>query len=525
MLEANIMESRNLVTAREMLQTGNWFYPTMNGEQRLEKPPLPTWLAALMMALFGQDNMALLRLPAVLAGMLMIFFLFKLTRELTDDEDLPFLAAGTAASSFYILFMSRDISWDIFCHSFMIGAIWQIHRSLKNKSASRQGFVIAGFLMGLSALSKGPVSFYALLLPYLLSRGFIYGWSGLSGRKIQILTMALIALVVGFWWPAYTYFSNPHYSVYVAQKESLAWVSHNIKPFYRYWSFPAQSGVWAIAATMALIFPYAQKRINLVINYRLIAGWVWFSVLLLSLFPEKKERYLLPVLIPLAILTAAWFRYLIRAFKNNTRTRSDVVLLRINSIILTITCLVIPNGLFFLSKGKEDPSKLVLIALSAVFLIFAFLFFKASLQKKPYLIWAGMTGLMMVTGLLLLPVLPKIIKTNSAYHSYRELRHRKDLGQLPFFFNGEVPGKFIEVVWSSGHNIQFWDLKKTPALPARPPFVFMSYEKPENVLSPEILSQFDIEIIGHFDKNLQEEKRQDVLSNYVSIIKPHAGDK
>jgi 4-amino-4-deoxy-L-arabinose transferase-like glycosyltransferase len=89
-LEANIMESRNLVTAREMLQKGNWFYPTMNGEQRLEKPPLPTWIAAGAMAVFGPDHMGWLRLPAVLAGMLLIFFIYKLTQELSEDEDLPF---------------------------------------------------------------------------------------------------------------------------------------------------------------------------------------------------------------------------------------------------------------------------------------------------------------------------------------------------------------------------------------------------------------------------------------------------
>lgn len=42
----DIMESRNLVTAHEMIEYDNWLVPTMNGELRLEKPPLPTWVAA-----------------------------------------------------------------------------------------------------------------------------------------------------------------------------------------------------------------------------------------------------------------------------------------------------------------------------------------------------------------------------------------------------------------------------------------------------------------------------------------------
>ena len=39
----NNMEARNYVTAREILQDGSWLLPTMNGELRIAKPPLPPW--------------------------------------------------------------------------------------------------------------------------------------------------------------------------------------------------------------------------------------------------------------------------------------------------------------------------------------------------------------------------------------------------------------------------------------------------------------------------------------------------
>ena len=45
-LPSDIMEERNLVTAREMADDGHWMIPTMNGELRLEKPPLPTWVGS-----------------------------------------------------------------------------------------------------------------------------------------------------------------------------------------------------------------------------------------------------------------------------------------------------------------------------------------------------------------------------------------------------------------------------------------------------------------------------------------------
>lgn len=56
-LVPDIMESRNIVTAREMVYDGNWIAPTMNGELRLEKPPLPTWLTAVVEMIAPPDNL------------------------------------------------------------------------------------------------------------------------------------------------------------------------------------------------------------------------------------------------------------------------------------------------------------------------------------------------------------------------------------------------------------------------------------------------------------------------------------
>jgi 4-amino-4-deoxy-L-arabinose transferase-like glycosyltransferase len=40
--EVDLMEARNFVTAREMVNDHHWLVPTMNGELRITKPPLPT---------------------------------------------------------------------------------------------------------------------------------------------------------------------------------------------------------------------------------------------------------------------------------------------------------------------------------------------------------------------------------------------------------------------------------------------------------------------------------------------------
>lgn len=518
-IEANIMEARNLTTAREMLEKNNWLEPTMNGELRLEKPPLPTWITAITMKIFGEESLPLLRLPAALAALLMVFFLFRLTTELTEDQMLPFLVAGTASTSFYIFFMARDISWDIFCHSFMIGAIWLFHKGLKSKGNGWHEFVSAGVLMGLSFMSKGPISFYALLLPYLIARSFSYGWRGVANQKTGLTLMVFITLVISLWWPFLIWFSHPEFSAQVAQQESSAWINRSTRPFYHYWSFPVQSGVWAIIATIALYFPYARPRIKRFGNYTFLALWVVITVILLSLFPEKKERYLLPVLLPLAMLTAFYFRYLIHVFGLSFTDKADIVIIRVNALLMALISFAIPFAVLLLVKGEGKPGIGLLILIFVLFWGLATFLIGAFLKKNPQWLWIGMVGMVLSVCLTLLPLAPKLAVTNPDYRSYKELRHRNDLKNIPFYFNGEIPGKFIEVVWNSGHEVSAWNPSLQPQLPAALPIIFLSNEHPSAILPAEIQKNHHIEVIGHFDGNMGKKGGNIVLSNYVTVIR------
>lgn len=517
--EANIMEARNLTSAREILQKDNWLEPTMNGELRLEKPPLPTWIAAVMMHFSGDENLALLRLPAALAALLMIFFLFKLTSELTEDHLLPFLVAGTSATSFYIFFMARDISWDIFCHSFMIGAIWLIHKGLKSNGAGWTDLIGAGVLMGLSFMSKGPVSFYALLLPYLIARTFSFGWKECKNRKIVLLTMVLTVLLISLWWPLNIWFLHPESSSLIAKQELSAWLDRNTRPFYHYWSFPVQSGVWTIIATITLIFPYARRRINRFGNYTFLYLWVVSSVILLSLLPEKKERYLLPVLLPLALLTAYYFRYLIQVFSESTQDKTDLVILKLNALLLALISFAIPIGIFFLPQGETRPGLSSLISIFILFWGSASILLVAFLKKTPLWLWMGMVGMVISVCVSLVQPVSKLAITNREYRSYRELRNRPDLKEVPFYFDGEIQGKFIEVIWNSGHQIKGWNPVYQQDIPITPPLLFLSYKHPSQVLPANILNNYHIEMIGHFDGNMRKQGGNIVLSNYATVIR------
>lgn len=519
-LDANIMEARNLVTAREILQHHNWLVPTMNGELRLEKPPLPTWIAAIMMQIFGQDNLAILRIPAALSGMLLVFFLYKLTKELTSDEHLPLLAGGTVATSFYVFFMARTITWDIFCHSFMLGAIWMLYRGWNRKEKAWKEFTWAGILMGLSFLSKGPVSFFALLLPFLIAFFVTYGFSGAKLQWKPLMVALGILLVFSTWWPLYIYFLHPEFSTYVAEKESAAWMNRSVHPWYHYWSFPVQSGIWALPAAAAVIIPYVRKKIGQFGNYKFLALWVWAAVILLSSFPEKKERYLMPVLIPLALITAYYFRYLMHAFKEKKYTKADNILYSIQGYMVGLVSIGLPVAVMYHNHQFNDGLSFGLqIIILVVFWAIGGYVVRSTYRKKAFRLWSGTVVLILAFCLLVIPSARNFFQKNPDYRPYNDFRHMEKVHNMPFYFDGPVPGKFIQVVWSSGHLIQYWDMSNATGTPVKTPLVVMTHEPPEDVFNESFKEKYDFELLGHYDLDMKKKDGIKIFSNYVTIIR------
>ena len=100
----DIMESRNIITAREMVYEGHWLVPTMNGDLRLEKPPLPTWLTALA-EMASPDSLPLQRGMAGLAAILLVVYFWKTAKHVLHiDPFVPSLLLGTC---YNVILMGR----------------------------------------------------------------------------------------------------------------------------------------------------------------------------------------------------------------------------------------------------------------------------------------------------------------------------------------------------------------------------------------------------------------------------------
>ncbi|MCK5677529.1 MAG: glycosyltransferase family 39 protein, partial [Flavobacteriaceae bacterium] len=316
----NIMEARNFITAREMLQYGNWFHTTMNLEPRYEKPPLPTWLTALSASIFGLKSLFGLRLPAVLSVTLLILTSYFFSIKIFQNKKQALVNALILATSFYIIFSGRNGQWDIFAHAFMLFGIYYLFQALESNSATWKYWVITGVFLGLSFMSKGPVSHFALLLPFLIAYGIVFKFRNFKLKWSPLIVSVLLFVVVGLTWGVFIYLTDGSSAEAIADKETAAWSNRNIRPFYYYWSFFTQSGLWTFFAFIGLLYPYMKKRVDNVKTYKFTFLWTIITVILLSVIPEKKSRYLLPVLIPLALNTSFYIKYLIQKRNNLSKT-------------------------------------------------------------------------------------------------------------------------------------------------------------------------------------------------------------
>lgn len=429
-VEVNIMEARNFITAREMLEYGNWIHTTMNLEPRYEKPPLPTWITAFSASLFGLKNLIGLRLPASLSAVFLIFSFYFLGVRVLHDKKQSFLASLILSTSFYIVFAGRNGQWDIFSHAFMLFAIYQIFMAFEANGKNWKNWMTAGLFLGLSFMSKGPVSLFALFLPFLIAYGFVYKFNNFKSKWLPLFSSLLIFALVGFTWGIYIYFTDTSSAATIADKETLAWSNRSVKPFYHYWSFFTQSGIWTFFAFIALLYPFMIKRVKDKKQYLFSLIWTLSAVFLLSLIPEKKERYLLPVMIPMAMNTSFFIHYLVD--KTVTLKKADIYLANFGFGLIGLIGLAFPFGLYFYFDG-HFPGHWVSYFLSSASLFSLGLLMFLWLRKKYY--ERCFYGVILFTCSIMLFAFPmaSLLYDNDQYLSLQTLRKMEGMEALPLY--------------------------------------------------------------------------------------------
>jgi 4-amino-4-deoxy-L-arabinose transferase-like glycosyltransferase len=285
-------------------RTGDLWTPQSEpGVPYFAKPPMVLWIHGLSLRVLGVGPLQA-RLPSVLAALGCVLLGVSITRRLAGAA--PAVVAGGAMALTYEFFRrTREISLDMWQLLFMLGGLALIVRAATRDRSTRTStaglFAAAGACFGLALLCKPLVALTAPLLAAIwlvwMGRGRLAAWS-LASAVAALLVAAPWHL--GMWWAHGDRFLSQYFGREIVARAAGA------LPDSEGGRVPAWFYVTGIAATYWPWLPLA--CVGAARGRRAPAAWrlavLWFIawLVLLTAFPDRRDRYALPLHAGLAML-------------------------------------------------------------------------------------------------------------------------------------------------------------------------------------------------------------------------------
>lgn len=292
-------EGRRVQIATEMAVSGNWMVPSLGWEPTYAKPPLHYWMLASVQHVFG-DGFFAMRVPTLLGLWLLSLLALELLRRRFGDAAGWVAALGIALSPL-LLFESASAEIDPLFAFLTAASVWCLACGVAD--ASRALVLAGGVLGGLAMLHKGP--------PCLMfaAGAWLAWWRHRGLRHGLWYFVPLFAMPLAYYVPLWLWYVPVERFAGIAQEESIgraagfAWEHVLDTP-----------GYWLRAAGMLLplgawcFWEWRGTRDARMgpadLTLRMCSGAAVFGVLVLTFFPGRPTRYLLPN-IPLFVFAVA----------------------------------------------------------------------------------------------------------------------------------------------------------------------------------------------------------------------------
>ena len=297
-------EFRYAEITREMLETGDWVVPHLDGLRYFEKPILGYWLNAAGIAMFGENGFAIRFFSAMAAGISAVI-LFFLTKKYSDGYRTGIFVAAvflTCAGVFSIGTVSvLDSMFSMFLTAAMALFFFAHMEDVPRKRVCL--LVLSGISCGLAFLTKG---FLAFAIPAVAVIPFLI-WQRRAKEIFRILWIPFVtAILVALPWCLMIYAREKdfwHYFFWTEHIHRLVSGENGQHP-KRYWFF--------IPCILGGVFPWTFLLPAVISGlrgtffkdplFRYAVCWLLLPFLLLSASSGKLLTYILPCFPPLAVI-------------------------------------------------------------------------------------------------------------------------------------------------------------------------------------------------------------------------------
>ena len=304
-------ESRYAEVPREMVASGDWVVPQLNGLKYYEKPVMGYWVHALSQKVFGQSNFAV-RLPcAASIGLVGLLIYTLLATTLGKEDSRVYLAPLIFLSSLGMFGIGTITVLDNVLNFFLTASVVSFYLASEKQSRSsgeKALLLMAGIFVGCAFMTKGFLAFVVPIIsviPYLL-------WQRRGKEIIRMLCWpAVSAVLVSLPWSIMIHLRDPEFWNFFFWHEHVKrFFSDNAQHHESFWYYflfiiPLfLPWIFLIPAAFSGLFNESNRGEKLVRLIGLCVCWFVFPFLFFSISNGKLATYILPCFAPLAILTA-----------------------------------------------------------------------------------------------------------------------------------------------------------------------------------------------------------------------------
>src|SRR4051794_3047519 len=310
------------------MEVNPWLVPVLNGQVRLQKPPLPYWCAAVLFRLTGgidRVSEGAARFPCALMGAVAVLLVYDLGRML-QGRLAGWFAGLVWASSYFVFDEFRKAMADPYLAFFSLLCVWAWVRGGSRGVGSwgpgvgggtappdrtpnpphhtPHSFILLFYVsLALGALAKAPINFLHVGIA-LAAYHVCYRRRPPPGRWWQHLLGVAVFLAIALPWPVYiiTHVRQMNTGPLLARLdlwryESVGELADNTEKA-RHWFFYGPSmlqiglpwtPLWIVGVIRAVV-----RRTDRRAWFPVL--WFAVSILVFSLSHVKKNAYLLPVM-------------------------------------------------------------------------------------------------------------------------------------------------------------------------------------------------------------------------------------
>lgn len=341
-------EDRWAEIARQMLTTGDWFHPAINGEVYFDKPLLSYWPIVLLAKITGILNEFIIRLPSAVSALIALYGTMKLATKMWGRQ-VGIASGWLLLSGYGFIFQGRLAAADMMNMTAVVLAVLCFFNS-KDK-AGFWSYLLFWIICFCGALTKG---LPALVLPPILV-GIYVLLDGTWKKHLKISNS--VALLIGLLIFLSTFFISsglPLPEGFQSSDSGLTGLEpvwrenvvrvfnpfdHNDEPLFIYLlHVPRIMAPWSLLLFVAVLaVARCWKKLDLNTRWLLLVNAVIF--LMFSASGSRRWYYILPIAPFLAILIAEYI-----GGDNHYRWRDwwAMVHCRVFTVVCGLAVLMIP---------------------------------------------------------------------------------------------------------------------------------------------------------------------------------------